>query len=149
MWGGKGQPGCSLWLCPASPAAPDPPRQAGLTPAAHQSTHFVPVPLNPTLKFTALSESFSFSQQWSFVPAAPAPAAPGSVYSSANTSELRCSFSWPYLLTKATVFMEWEESSQPSTELPLLQPHRPGGISQLCRAQGKFHILHLLQQRLS
>lgn len=48
------------------------------------------------------------------MPAALAAAAPGCVYSSANTSELRCSFFWPYLLTKATVFMEWADVEEQS-----------------------------------
>lgn len=156
MWGGKGQPGCSqdvpsmgLWLCPASPAAPDPPWQSGVTPAAHQRIHFVPVPLNPPSKFTALSESSPFIQQWTFVPAALAPPAPGCVYSSANASKVRCSFFWPCLLTKATVFMEWGyvKEQSPSTELPLLQPrsrgesassaeHRANFTFPICSSQG-------------
>lgn len=146
---GKGSQ-AALRLCAASPA---PPWQGGLTPAAHQSTHFVPVPLNPPLKFTALSESFPFIQQWTFVPAALAPPAPGCVYSSANTSKPRCSFFWPYLLPKATVFMKWgyvkEQSSFSLQQSCHCSSLIQGGISQLCRAQGKFHILHLLQQRLS
>lgn len=129
--GGKGQPGCSqavpsmdLWLCPASLDASEPPWQGGLTPAAQQSTRFVPMPLNPPLKLTALSESFPFIQQWTFVPAAPAPAAPGCAHASANTPELRRSFFWPYLLTKPTVFMEWG----------YVKEQRPFSLQQSCHS---------------
>ena len=130
-------PFCPLFLLQPSPSTPELPWQSGLTPAAYQRTHFVPMPLKQPLQFITLSLRVLFIYT-AHEPLCPDHRRHHLLAVSTHIcklikAEIQLSFFWPPLLTKSTAFMVWG----------YVKEQRPFNLQHSCL----LHRKHLFQPR--